>query len=223
MSSSHWILSKLSKTKWYLVTAKERLRYGLGDTVRTDPCYLPLPQMSLHLGALGFAPPHFLFTWPPFPVQQITVVSTSAASSQSRVLSICRPITVLESNTNWSPSPGSGRKLRQRKSIIAWTKWIVAAVRVRVAVPREVPAIFCPTEKSVVASVSPGAWTFPDKACYMLHKYTSYMCYTMLHGPSPIEHGVSGAISSDLYRHHFWEDFLNFPFLFPFPVNLCCI
>ena len=63
--------------------------------------------------------------------------------------------------------------------MIAWTKWIVAAVCVRVAVAREVPAIFCPTEKSVVASVSPGAWTFPDRACYMLHKYTSYMCYTL--------------------------------------------
>ena len=32
-----------------------------------------------------------------------------------------------------------------------------------------------------------------------------------------------GAISSDLYRHHFWEDILNFPFLFSFPMNLYCI
>ena len=32
-----------------------------------------------------------------------------------------------------------------------------------------------------------------------------------------------GAISSDLYRHHFWEDILNFPFSFSFSMNLCCI
>ena len=46
------MLSKLSKTKWYLVTAKERLRYGLGDTVRPNSCYLPLPQMSLTINNL---------------------------------------------------------------------------------------------------------------------------------------------------------------------------
>ena len=34
--------------------------------------------------------------------------------------------------------------------------------------------------------------------------------------------GVGGAISSDLYRHYFCGNFLNFPFLFLFHMNLCC-
>ena len=44
-------------------------------------------------------------------------------------------------------------------------------------------------------------------------------------GPSNTVDALSppGAISSDLYRHHFWEDILNFPFLFSFPMNLYCI
>ena len=33
---------------------------------------------------------------------------------------------------------------------------------------------------------------------------------------------TEGAISSDLYRHYFCGNFLNFPFLFSFHMNLCC-
>ena len=33
---------------------------------------------------------------------------------------------------------------------------------------------------------------------------------------------ISGAVSSDLYRHYFCGNFLNFPFLFSFHMNLCC-
>ena len=62
----------------------------------------------------------------------------------------------------------------------------------RVAVPREVPAIFCPAEKSVVASVSPGAWTFHG----VDHDVDVDGDVDGVDGPSPIEHGVSVLQSS---------------------------
>ena len=47
------MLSKLSKTKWYLVTAKERLRYGLGELIFTFAANV------FTSGCAGLCPPTF--------------------------------------------------------------------------------------------------------------------------------------------------------------------